>query len=126
MEFLLSRFRSPHSLKKFRFLTAARGLYGEAFGLTQPAELSESMSDWTELSPEERSFVAAHLSYLAVEAEAATQSLLEDLRDGLEDLEVVVDRVAVSLASSVGAARRDSSAVVEEDDADPEVADVKA
>lgn len=76
------------------FLAVSRGLYGEAFGSPTRQALEDAVAEWSELSDAERSFATTHLLYLAIEAQAATQSLLEDVRDALEELEISAEAVA--------------------------------
>lgn len=72
-------------------LQTTRTLYGEAFGSTDRRSLEDAAHERSELSEGERSFATAHLLYLSVEAQAATQSLLKDVRDAIEELEVTME-----------------------------------
>lgn len=76
------------------FLAVSRGLYGEAFASQSREALEEAVTEWSELSEAERSFATAHLLYLVIEAQAASQLLLEDIREALEELEVSAEAVA--------------------------------
>ena len=69
-------------------LSVARGLYGEVFASTNRRVLEETVGEWSELSEAERSFATAHMLYLAIEAQATTQSLLADMLDAVEELEL--------------------------------------
>ncbi len=70
------------------FLGVARGVYADAFASASRPDLEDAVGEWSDLTPAEQGFATAHLLYLSIEAQAATQSLLEDVRDALEDLQV--------------------------------------
>ena len=70
------------------FLEVARGVYADAFASASRPDLEDAVGEWSDLTPAEQGFATAHLLYLSIEAQAATQSLLEDVRDALEDLQV--------------------------------------
>jgi len=103
-------------------LQVARELYGEAFGSADRRSLEDAAHEWSELSEGERSFATAHLLYLSVEAQAATQSLLEDVREAIEELEVTLE---ATLDDDAAPAAREPELVVdvvidEADDPTPE------
>lgn len=84
-------------------IAVAHALYGPAFEHQSKKDVSESMAEWAEMSEEERAYVAAHLAYLNIVAQAQTQrqlgriaSLLDELVEaaaGLAGEEPVVDPV---------------------------------
>jgi urease gamma subunit len=82
-------------------IDVARSIYGAAFAPTDRADLEASITDWSELSDAERQFAFAHLVYLSIEAQASTHALLEDIRDGLEELELHAEQAQVDTADAV-------------------------
>lgn len=95
------------------FLTTARAFYGPAFDHKKKGALARSMAEWDELDEAEQSFAHAHLLYLNLQAQAASQRLLGQVRD-------LLDEVAESLAVALEASMPDA----EEDD-EPEPTDVE-
>ena len=69
-----------------RFLELARDTYADSLGVRSREDLAASMADWTRLSPDERSFIQAHLAYLQLEAQGALHQRLVVLRDRLDRL----------------------------------------
>ena len=94
------------------FLTTARAFYGPAFDHKKKKALARSMAEWTEMDEAEQSFAHAHLLYLNLQAQAATQKLIGQVRD-------LLDEVAESLAVALEASMPDA----DEDD-EPELTDV--
>lgn len=68
------------------FLATARAFYGEAFDHKKKSALSRSMAEWAEMEEDEQSFAVAHLAFLNLKAEAATQRLLMQVRDLLDEV----------------------------------------
>jgi hypothetical protein len=77
---------NPRSRKEPRFLRIAQAFYGEAFEVHRATDLSAAMADWSELTEDEQSFTLAHLHYLNLLAQAATQKLLLQVRDLLDEV----------------------------------------
>ena len=98
------------------WMRTTRALYGAAFETKKKGELAESMADWCEMSEEERSFVAAHLQYLGLQAQLGTQKMLRELRALFED---VGDEVLEAIEAALEERAED------EDDAGDEVPDVE-
>lgn len=95
------------------WMRTTRALYGAAFETKKKGELAESMADWCEMSEEERSFVAAHLQYLGLQAQLATQKMLRELRALFEEVgDEVIEAIEVAL---------EEQAAVEEEDTDEDV-----
>ena len=81
------------------FLDAARAFYGEAFEHHHKRDLARSMKDWDELEESEQSFAVAHLLYLNLQAQAAGQKLLTQVRDLLDEVaEGLTTAIEASLA----------------------------
>jgi hypothetical protein len=99
------------SQKAASFLEAARTFYAAAFDVTTPRDLSRSMRDWSRLSEDEQSFAHAHLSYLNLEAQAATQRLLAQ---GLKLLDEVAESLTTAIEESL--ADRDADPPPHDDD----------
>jgi hypothetical protein len=68
------------------YLEAARAHYAQAFDHLKKRDLARSMEDWAELNPEAQSFTVAHLLYLNIEAHAAGQRIMTQVRDLLDEL----------------------------------------
>jgi hypothetical protein len=77
---------TPRSRKEPRFLRIAQAFYGDAFEVHRATDLSAAMADWSELTEDEQSFTLAHLHYLNLLAQAATQKLLLQVRDLLDEV----------------------------------------
>lgn len=81
------------------FLDAARAFYGEAFEHHTKRDLSRSIAEWGEMEQDEQSFAVAHLLYLNLQAQAAGQKLLVQVRDLLDEVaEVLTTAIEASLA----------------------------
>mgnify|MGYP001190520513 CR=1 FL=1 len=98
------------------FLATARAFYGEAFDHKKKSALSRSMAEWAEMEEDEQSFAVAHLAFLNLKAEAATQRLLMQVRDLLDE---VAESLTVALEESLPAEREET-----EEELPPEVDDV--
>lgn len=68
------------------FLDTARAIYGDAFDHKKKRALAGSMAEWAELGEDEQSFAVAHLLYLNLQGHVATQRLLVQVRDLLDEL----------------------------------------
>lgn len=79
------------------WLKAARAYYGDAFEAKKKTDLAAAMADWSDMDPDERGFVLAHLQYLNLLAQRDTHRLLLGIRASVE---VIGDEVieAVELA----------------------------
>ena len=69
-----------------QFIDAARAFYAEAFDHKRKRDLARSMEEWAELGEDEQSFAVAHLLYLNLQAQAAGQKLLVQVRDLLDEV----------------------------------------
>ena len=69
-----------------QFLDTARAFYAEAFDHKKKRDLAHSMEEWAELGEDEQSFAVAHLLYLNLQAQAAGQRLLVQVRDLLDEV----------------------------------------
>lgn len=69
-----------------QFLDTARAFYAEAFDHKKKRDLARSMEEWGELGEDEQSFAVAHLLYLNLQAQAAGQKLLVQVRDLLDEV----------------------------------------
>jgi len=108
----MSKFPKAREASKFTpaWMRTTRALYGAAFETKKRGELAESMADWCEMSEEERSFVAAHLQYLGLQAQLGTQKMLRELRALFEEVgDEVIEAIEVAL---------EEQAAVEEEEAD--------
>ena len=80
-----------------RFMRIARDLYGPAFEVVGPAEITEAAADWSQLSEAQRSFAVAHLLYLNLHAQAGVlrqiSSINESVEDAADDMSELRDRV---------------------------------
>ena len=99
------------------FLSTARAFYGPAFGHTKKKALARSMVEWTEMDEDEQSFAAAHLAFLNLQAQAATQKLLTQVRDLLDE---VAESLSVALEASLPEEGDDAEEDDEDDDPIPE------
>jgi len=118
----MSKFPKAHVASKFTpaWMRTTRALYGAAFETKKKGELAESMADWCEMSDEERSFVAAHLQYLGLQAQLGTQKMLRELRALFEEVgDEVIEAIEVALEEQAGVEDEDS-------DEDAEVAEPAA
>ncbi len=96
------------------FLANAQTFYGQAFDHKSNKAIARSMSDWAELDEDEQSFAQAHLLFLNLQAQAATQRLLVQVRDLLDE---VAESLTVALeASLVDEERGGGEEVGDEDD----------
>lgn len=77
-----------------QYLETARTFYGEAFDHKKKRDLARSMEEWGELEVDEQSFAVAHLLYLNLHSQAASQKLLTQVRD-------LLDEVAESLTTAI-------------------------
>ena len=64
----------------------AHRFYGQPFEVTSSRELADSMAEWADLAPAERTFTLTHLLYLNLMAQAGTHLLLRKVWDAVEDL----------------------------------------
>ena len=103
------------------FLTTARAFYGPAFDHKKKKALARSMAEWAEMDEEEQSFTAAHLAFLNLQAQAATQKLLTQVRDLLDE---VAESLSVALEASLPEEGDDAEEEDEEEDDDPIPEDV--
>ena len=69
-----------------QFLDTARAFYAEAFDHKKKRDLARSIEEWGELGEDEQSFAVAHLLYLNLQAQAAGQKLLVQVRDLLDEV----------------------------------------
>lgn len=67
-------------------IATAHALYGPAFEHKSKKDVAESMAEWAEMTEEERGYVAAHLTYLNVVAQAHTQRQLGRIANLLDEL----------------------------------------
>jgi len=87
--------RFPKARRKNKTVSVfeqAHRFYGEAFEVTNPNDMADSMAEWGDLAPSERTFTLTHLLYLNLMAQAGTHLLLrkvwqvaEELADEMED-----------------------------------------
>ena len=68
------------------FLDTARAFYAEAFEHKKKRDLARSIAEWSEMDEDEQSFAVAHLLYLNLQAQAAGQKLLVQVRDLLDEV----------------------------------------
>ena len=66
------------------WLKAARAYYGDAFEAKKKTDLAAAMADWSDMDPDERGFVLAHLQYLNLLAQRDTHRLLLEIRASVE------------------------------------------
>ncbi len=69
-----------------QFLDTARAFYAEAFDHKKKRDLAHSMEEWADLGEDEQSFAIAHLLYLNLQAQAAGQKLIVQVRDLLDEV----------------------------------------
>ena len=101
------------------WMRTTRALYGAAFEPRRKGELAESMADWCEMSEEERSFVAAHLQYLGLQAQLGTQKMLRELRALFEEVgDEVIEAIEVALEERAAAEDEDGDEDLEVAEAD--------
>jgi len=98
------------------FLTTARAFYGPAFDHKRKKALARSMAEWAEMDEDEQSFAHAHLLYLNLQAQAATQKMLSQVRDLLDE---VAESLSVALEASMPEAEDDDELEEEDDDGFP-------
>lgn len=78
------------------FLASAEAFYGDAFDHKSKRALARSMTDWAAMDEDEQSFAQVHLLFLNLQAQAATQKLLAQVRD-------LLDEVAEGLTTAIEA-----------------------
>ena len=100
------------------FLANAQTFYGQAFDHKSNKAIARSMSDWAELDEDEQSFAQAHLLFLNLQAQAATQRLFVQVRDLLDE---VAESLTVALETSL--AEVEEAREGPEDHGDPEFDD---
>ena len=105
------------STKTPTYLATARAFYGEAFDHQKKKALAESMADWAEMDEGEQSFAVAHLGYLNLQAQAATNKLLGQVRD-------LLDEVAESLTAALEASLPDTEDHGPPEELPPEIDDI--
>ncbi len=109
------------------FLDTARAFYAEAFEHKKKRDLARSIAEWSEMDDDEQSFGVAHLLYLNLQAQAAGQRLVTQVRD-------LLDEVAESLTTAIEASLPDEEEepappdddLADEDDQDPDGFPVEA
>lgn len=97
------------------FLTTARAFYGPAFDHKRKKALARSMAEWAEMDEDEQSFAHAHLLYLNLQAQAATQKMLSQVRDLLDE---VAESLSVALEASMPEAEDEDELQEDEEDDD--------
>jgi len=97
------------------FLTTARAFYGPAFDHKRKKALARSMAEWAEMDDDEQSFAHAHLLYLNLQAQAATQKMLSQVRDLLDE---VAESLSVALEASMPEAEDDDELEEDEEEDD--------
>lgn len=80
------------------FLANAQTFYGDAFDHKTKKAIARSMTEWAELDEDEQSFAHCHLLFLNLQAQAATQRLLVQVRDLLDE---VAESLTVALEASL-------------------------
>jgi len=103
------------------YLDTARAFYAEAFEHKKKRDLARSIAEWSEMEEGEQSFAVAHLLYLNLQAQAAGQRLVTQVRD-------LLDEVAESLTTAIEASIPDEDEepappdddLADEDDQDPD------
>lgn len=88
----------PKPTQQPSFLANATAFYGEAFDHRTQKAIARSMAEWAELDEDEQSFALAHLQFLGLQAQAATQRLLVQVRDLLDE---VAENLTVALEASL-------------------------
>ena len=81
--------RFPKARRKNKTVSVfeqAHRFYGQAFEVTSTRELADSMAEWGDLAPPERTFTLTHLLYLNLMAQAGTHLLLRKVWETVEDL----------------------------------------
>ena len=81
--------RFPKARRKSKSVTVfeqAHHFYGQAFEVTSTRGLADSMAEWADLAPAERTFTMSHLLYLNLMAQAGTHLLLRKVWESIEDL----------------------------------------
>ena len=81
--------RFPKARRKNKSVSVfeqAHRFYGQAFEVTSTRELADSMAEWGDLAPPERTFTLTHLLYLNLMAQAGTHLLLRKVWETVEDL----------------------------------------
>ena len=84
----------PRRTRAPRYLQVAHDLYGPAFEVRDPQDVREAVADWSSLKDAQRGYALAHLLYLNLQAQAATQRLLAELRDHSADMADDLETVA--------------------------------
>ncbi len=86
--------RFPKARRKNKSVSVfeqAHRFYGPAFEVTSSRELADSMAEWGDLAPPERTFTLTHLLYLNLMAQAGTHLLLRKVWETIEDLADVME-----------------------------------
>ena len=81
--------RFPKARRKNKSVSVfeqAHRFYGQAFEVTSTRELADSMAEWGDLAPPERTFTLTHLLYLNLMAQAGTHLLLRKVWQVLDEL----------------------------------------
>ena len=81
--------RFPKARRKNKSISVfeqAHRFYGQPFEVTSSRDLADSMAEWADLAPPERTFTLTHLLYLNLMAQAGTHLLLRKVWDAVEDL----------------------------------------
>lgn len=84
------------------FLDTARAFYAEAFEHEKKRHFARSIAEGSEMDEDEQSFAVAHLLYLNLQAQAAGQRLVTQVRD-------LLDEVAESLTPAIEASLPDEA-----------------
>ena len=110
-----------------QFLDTARAFYAEAFDHKKKRDLARSMEEWGELGEDEQSFAVAHLLYLNLQAQAAGQKLLVQVRDLLDEVaEGLTTAIEESLPPEPGEDLDPTEELPPESDELPPIVDVPA
>ena len=81
--------RFPKARRKNKSISVfeqAHRFYGQPFEVTSSRDLADSMAEWADLAPPERTFTLTHLLYLNLMAQAGTHLLLRKVWESIEDL----------------------------------------
>ncbi len=81
--------RFPKARRKNKSISVfeqAHRFYGQPFEVTSSRDLADSMAEWADLAPPERTFTLTHLLYLNLMAQAGTHLLLRKVWDAVENL----------------------------------------
>jgi hypothetical protein len=99
------------------YLELARTFYADAFDHKKKRDLANSMADWAEMEEDEQSFTVAHLLYLNLQAQAANQRMLGQVRD-------LLDEVADALTQAIEASLSEGPRPLEEPEGDDDTAEM--